>query len=365
MTGTEGTLASSHSAPRATSQAKFVRTDLVAGGSLVLAGLTCAAGCASLAPLAVKWGADLVSTAANNYSQQYSHQLQDLLLAVYSDQATKRLPGQGAGGSGQGAYPPYGSQAQPYPADPNYAQQSPGGSAAPSGSPYPVQAFSSSGSQPAYGTDAPSPYPQTGYPAATSPVVLDVAILAQRASDRAARRTEPAPIQDGETLRDGGGDPRKGDVVKFTFRTNCDCHVYVIAVDATGYVARVFPEKGGNPVRANRQYVVPQGSAWYGLDEYKGTEQIFFLASRQPRADIENSLRQLAKTDRSSLSRSFRPVREAALPDPATRGLVKVQMGTKSTVSSESGQQYAFTPQAFAAQPGTDDVVVTRWFRHE
>jgi hypothetical protein len=173
------------------------------------------------------------------------------------------------------------------------------------------------------------------------------------------------PIQDGEVLRDGGADPRKGDVVKFSFRTNCDCHVYVIGVDATGYVARVFPEKGGKPVRANQQHVVPQGTAWYGLDQYKGTEQVFFIASRRQRPDIEKSLGQLAKTGRSSLSRDYRPVREAAVPDAATRGLVKVQMGTKSTVSSESGQPYSFTPQAFAAREGADDVVVTRWFRHE
>jgi hypothetical protein len=196
--------------------------------------------------------------------------------------------------------------------------------------------------------------------------VLDVAILAQRASDRAAQRTNPVPIKDGEVLRDGGSDPRKGDVVKFSFRANCDCNVYVIGVDATGYVVRVFPEKGAKPaVRANRQYVVPEGTAWYGLDQYKGTEQVFFIASRRPRPDIEKSLDQLAKTSRASLSRNYRPVREAAVPDAATRGLVKVQMGTKSTVRSEAGQSHSFVPQAFVAQQSADDVVVTRWFRHE
>lgn len=326
-------------------------------GRLVLAGLTCVVGCASvapLAPLAVKWGADLISAAANNYSPQYSRQVESLLLAVYSDQLAKRTPGQQAG---QAPYPTAAGQGQPYP-EPTYpaspAQSDPYPTlGAATGSPYPP-ASSLTGSQAAYPAAT-----------ATSSIVLDVAILAQRASDRAARRTEPAPIQDGEVLRDGGSDPRKGDVVKFSFRTNCDCYVYVVGVDATGYVARVFPEKSGKPVRANQQYVVPQGTTWYGLDQYKGTEQVFFIASRRPRADIESSLQQLSRTGRSSLSRNYRPVREAALPDAATRGLVKVQMGTKSTVSTESGQPYSFTPQAFAAQPGSDDVVVTRWFRHE
>ena len=352
MRATEGKLTSSHFAPHGARRVKFAKAGFVAGSSLLLAGLTCAGGCASLAPAAVKWGADLISAASNNYSQQYSRQLETLLLAFYADQV-RRVSGQSGSEPGQSAYPPSGGQGQPYPAVSSSPQQ-----------PYPSQP------DPYPRLPGPSaakadPYPKIGAPPSGGPVVLDVAILAQRASARAAQRTEPVPIQDGEVLRDGGSDPRRGDVVKFSFRANCDCYVYIIGVDATGYVVRVFPEKAGKPVRANQQYVVPQGTAWYGLDQHKGTEQIFFLASRKPRRDVETSLVQLAKTDRNSLAKNYRPVREAALPDPATRGLVKVQMGTKSTVSSESGQPYAFTPQAFAAPAGSDDVVVTRWFRHE
>jgi hypothetical protein len=349
-----------------------MKATLLGRGRLALAGLTFVVGCGSVAPfapLAVKWGADLISAAATNYSPQYSKQLESLLLAVYSDQVAKRMPGQQVGQAGQVAYPSSAGQAQPYPApaypaSPTQADPYPSIGAA-SSNPYPSQASSLASTQQGATTNASSPYPSIGSSQTTSPISLDVAILAQRASDRAARRTEPVPIQDGEVLRDGGSDPRKGDVTKFSFRTNCDCYVYVIGVDATGYVARIFPEKGGKPVRANQQYVVPQGTTWYGLDQYKGTEQVFFIASRKPRQDLEKSLQQLAQTPRSTLSRNYRPVREAALPDPASRGLVKVNMGTKSTVSSESGQPYSFTPQAFAAQPGSDDVVVTRWFRHE
>ena len=325
MTAVEGGAVSPQFVSRRARAARRVEAGFGARGSLVLAALTIAAGCASpLLPVAVKLGADLISAAANNYSKTYSREVEALLLALYTENVAKMQSGQEASGPGVAAYPPAGGQ---------QALQ---------GSPYPSQSAT-----------------------AAAPIVFDVAILAQRASERAARRTQPVPIQDGEVLRDGGSDPRKGDVVKFSFRANCDCYVYVIGVDATAYVARVFPEKGGNRVRANRQYIVPQGTAWYGLDEYKGIEQVFFLASRQPRPDIEKLLGQLAKTGRSSLSRNYRPVREAAVPDAATRGLVKVQMGTKSTVRTEAGQSYAFTPQAFAARQGADDVVVTRWFRHE
>src|SRR5882762_6709081 len=425
-------------------RARAIKLGAVTGTGFVLASIACAAGCAALAPMAVKWGADLISAASQNYSQQYSRQVEGLVLAMYSDQAARRLHGRTDGGNPQvgsgsyGAPPSYPSPAQgsPYPqgqpgyppdygnpqvsqggygAPPNYpspAQGSPypqgqsgypsaggqqpqyggpqagqGGYGAPPNDPYAGQtnpysqgqsaypSYPSAGSQSTYGSPQAGPggYPaygdagagqfapsggvQTGYPAAGQPgqypgppygqggqgssmppIVLDAAILAQRASDRAARRSDPAPIQDGETLRDGGSDPRKGDVVKFSFRTNCDCYVYVIGADATGYIARVFPDPGSrqsNPVRANQQYVVPEGTAWYGLDQHKGVEQVFFITSRGPRQDIENPLNQLARTARSTLSKSFRAVREAAMPAQVMRGLVKVQMGAESTVQSE------------------------------
>jgi len=333
----------------------------------------------------VQWGADLVSAASQNYSKQYSNQLEGLLLAMYSDQAARRMQGTvppGPGGYGQGTYPPNVPQGQPYPIDPNSPQQYPyggpqvsqGGYGAPPNYPFPAQS-AAPGGPPDYPPTPgqPSPYPDPQYsqggPGSAMPgIVLDAAILAQRASDRAARRSDPVPIQDGEVLRDGGSDPRKGDVVKFSFRANCDCYVYVIGVDATGYVARVFPDPASrqtNPVRADQQYIVPEGTAWYGLDQHKGVEQVFFIASRGPRQDLENSLSQLAKTPRSSLSKSLRAVREAVRPTLAMRGLVKVQMGTQSAVQTESGQRVSFTPQAFAAQTGVDDIVVTRSFNHE
>lgn len=432
------------------------------------------AGCAAsaMAPLAVKWGADLISATSQNYSQQYSKQVEGLLLAVYSDEASKRLEARRAKAGQQMAGGPYpglkggmpGQQGQPYPGDqgaiygatpgytgpapyeqapygsaPGYGSQSPYGSPPAAAGAYPPQGqppnyggYAGAPQQPGYPSPTqPDPYsqqqggyppqgayPQTqgaypqpqgaypqeqgayppagtqppygGYPGAQpggygaapggapqgaqagygqmSSIVMDAAILAQRAADRSARRLEPVPIQDGEVLRDGGSDPRKGDVVKFSFRTNCDCYVYVIGVDATGYVARVFPDpasRQANPVRANEQYVVPEGTAWYGLDQYKGTEQVMFIASRQPRQDIESSLTQLAQTSRTGLARSYRPVREVALPDALSRGLVKVQLDVQNLVRDQLGQQYSFASQAFAAPAGADDIAITRWFKHE
>jgi hypothetical protein len=333
----------------------------------LLAAIAAGAGCASLAPLAVKFGADLISSASANYSQRYASKVQDLMQGVYSKAVQKVQPQQTASAdSYAGAYPQTSSaypssgaypsgNAYPAPSDPYGSTQ------ASTQSPYPSSAYPSTTQSP-YPSAQASPYP-SAY--GSSAIVLDATILAQRASDRAARRTDPTPIQDGDTLRDGGSDPRKGDVIKVSFRVNCDCYVYVIGADATGYIARIFPDpaSGQNPVRANQQYVVPQGTTWYGLDQYKGVEQVFFVASRAPRQDIEGPLSQLAETPRTAPPPNYRGVREAAAD--ATRGLVKVQMGTPSTVQSESGQRFSFTPQSFASQGGADDVVVTRWFNHQ
>jgi len=330
----------------------------------LLAAVAAGAGCASLvAPLAVKFGADLISSASANYSQRYASKVQDLMQGVYAKAVQKVQPQQtasadpysGAYSQGSSAYPssnPYLAQSDPHPPASGSSQ-----------SPYPSSPYPSAAQSPYPSAEA-SPYP-SAY--GSSAIVVDAAILAQRASDRAARRTDPKPIQDGDTLRDGGSDPRKGDVIKVSFRANCDCYVYVIGADATGYIARIFPDPASrlsNPVQANRQYVVPEGTQWYGLDQYKGVEQVFFVVSRAPRQDIEGPLSQLAETPRTAPPQNYRGVREAAAGD-ATRGLVKVQMGTPSTVQSESGQRFSFTPQSFASQGGADDVVVTRWFNHQ
>jgi hypothetical protein len=340
----------------------------------VAAAMAAIPGCAAMvAPLAVKFGADLIASASTNYSQNYANKVQNLLQGVYSKAVARyQQPAPDAYAS-QGGYPAAGSS------DPYGSQSTQGGTTyAGATSSYPSSQsdpYGSAGGSQGYPAAAQSsPYPAgNAYPSAPSAygsapaIVLDATILAQRASDRAARRTEPKPIQDGDTLRDGGSDPRKGDVTKFSFRANCDCYVYVIGADATGYIARIFPDPASNlsnPVRANQQYVVPEGTAWYGLDQYKGVEQVFFIASRTPRQDIEGPLSQLAQTPRTAPPQNYRSVREAATSD-ASRGLVKVQMGAQSTVQGESGQRYNFTPQSFAAQSGTDDVVITRWFNHQ
>lgn len=383
--GSKGAVRAAHRKHRAWA----IKLVIVASSSLALGGFASIAGCQNLMPLALQWGADLISTASQNYSKKYSNEVERLLLAMYADKVagtglnqrvggTQAMPGtygsvpqSGPYGQGATAYPPANGAYPSQPGQPSTpyntgAYGSTNSLETPQGSPY---GQGSTAYPPASGAYPPQPGQSSPYGAGGTggPIVLDAALLVQRASDRSAYRLDPVPIQDGDTLRDGGADPRRGDAIKFSFRVNCDCYVYIIGVDATGYVARVFPDPTlgqANPVRAQQQYVVPEGSVWYGLDQVKGVEQVFFFASRVPRQDIDRTLTQLAQTPRTR-SVNYRSLKKAAIPDRATRGLVKVQMGTPSAVQGQSGQQYSFTPQAFGTQAGADDIVVTRWFNHE
>ena len=209
---------------------------------------------------------------------------------------------------------------------------------------------------------------ETAYPGQaatlTTPLALDVAVLVQRASD--GRLSDPVPIDDGATLYSDPNDPAAGDKLKISFRANCDCFVYVIAVDGTGFLVPVFPDFESidpNPVQAHQLYIVPQADEWYGLDAYTGIEEIYFVASFTRRPELERSIKRLAAQKRR-LRPDYRPVREAAIVPP-TRGLVKVKTGQPATVQAQSGETHDYTPTSFLATAKGADLVITRWFHHK
>ena len=173
-------------------------------------------------------------------------------------------------------------------------------------------------------------------------------------------------IEDGDVLHDGRGNPEAGDKIKITFRTNCNCYVYVIGIDATGFVAEIFPDPDssvGNPVSAGKQYTFPEGDIWWGLDEYRGTETIYFVASHSRRTDIEDVIARLASTERR-IPEDYKTVQVPAVI-PQTRGLVKVQSGKPVAIQAQSGTTHKVNPTDFTSAVSGIDLVVTRWFSHQ
>lgn len=354
---------------------------------IAAAGISLAA-CKSLPPVVgtalVGFGQDVLAAAAQNFAPQYAASMEDLFFAMAETATgmpfTQQVEGEPDAAEddpyAQAAYPDgYDQQQYPqeqYPEEQyGYAQgesdqgqyeQRPHEEGAYDAGPY---------AQPAAGqADYATPgyvdttaLPASGNNAAPG-IALEVALLAQQRTPDGQVRLRP--VQDGDVLYDGRGDPERGDKIKIFFSADCACHVYVIGIDATGFVAQIFPEAGGSTssrVAPGAEHLVPGGTTWWGLDEYRGVEQVYFIASRERRPDIEDLVAQLAG-QRPSLPASYRPVRQPAIV-PTQRGLVQVQSAAPTVVPTEydSGQQ--ISPTQFQSTVADADLVITRWFRHE
>ena len=193
------------------------------------------------------------------------------------------------------------------------------------------------------------------------PLQLEVLVL--RATPAEQGHTV-APIADGEVLRDGRGNPAAGDTIKILFRTDAPCYVYVVAIDGSGFVKDLFTPAPGSekpPVVPNRDYTIPEGNEWGTLDEVRGVETLYVLASPGPRPDIEQALRAVEVRPRS-IGPITAKVEEAAIL-PADYG--GIGLGRSAVIGLESGRQMHVTPLAYVATQAGDDLRVTRWFRHE
>ncbi len=237
------------------------------------------------------------------------------------------------------------------------------GTSSPYRTPNPSQAYGAYGSagQPYSGQQ---PYGSAGiYPRSVGaePVAVDVAMIRQKLTSKGK---EVVLMNDGEVLKDGGANKEAGDRFKIVVRTNCDCYVYITAIDGSGWAEPVFPttgSKAANPLKKDQEYAFPEDGHWYTLDQVKGIESFFIVASANRRTDLEESFAQLAAEKRPEVKIVARveepPVIPRGVGSVTSRGIVKIQDDTGTTLQ--------VTPLSYAAaQPG-QDVTVTRWFKHE
>ena len=259
--------------------------------------------------------------------------------------------GQSANGQGYGqsGY----SNAQGYGAAPAYGG---GYGAGTMGQPYGMQPYGGgiSGNQP-YGTGA--VYGR----GLSEPVAVDVAMIRQK---RTEKGKEIVLMNDGEVLKDGGANKEAGDRFKIVVRANCDCYIYITSIDGSGWVEPVFPSKESkvtNPVKKDEEYAFPETGHWYALDEIKGIESFFVVASVNRRLDLEESLSKLAGEKRPNTKIVAKveepPIIPRGVGSVRTKGILKVQ--------DETGTAVQVTPLSYVATPPNQDVTVTRWFKHE
>ncbi|HSA88053.1 MAG TPA: DUF4384 domain-containing protein [Nitrospira sp.] len=260
-------------------------------------------------------------------------------------QSTQSAYGQTHGQPAYGSSSPYGTQ------QPSY-----GGTSGTTGQPYGTQPYGGS----AYGNQA--------YGSGTiygrglgEPVAVDVAMIRQKHTDKVK---EVVLMNDGEVLKDGGANKEAGDRFKIVVRTNCDCYLYITSIDGSGWAEPVFPAKESrtvNPVKKDQEYAFPESGHWYTLDQIKGIESFFIVASANRRLDLEESLAKLAAEKRPNTKIVAKveepPVIPRGVGSVTTRGILKVQ--------DETGTAVQVTPLSYAATPPSQDVTVTRWFKHE
>lgn len=371
--------------PGAVRRARRVAAILATGGL----GL---AACQGLPPAVttalVGFGQDMLAAAAHNFAPQYASSVQNLLFAMaetatgapFTQQAYVENQSHGGthhhGGhydTGPGPYADgsydQGEYLQQHGSQDSYHESYYGQGDYDQGD-YDESSYGQSGvaqaaqAQPPSYTQQPGAYAHQGSERARRGPGLEVALLAQQRTHDGQVRLRP--VNDGDVLRDGRGDPAQGDKIKIFFSADCACYVYVIGIDATGYVAQIFPEgdfRAAGRVLPGQKFLLPEGTTWWGLDETRGIEHIYFIASRERRPDIEDLVVQLAG-QRPSLPADYRAVREPAVV-AMTRGLVQVQSAAPTVVPTEYGASQQFSPTLFQATVEDADLVITRWFRHE
>ena len=220
------------------------------------------------------------------------------------------------------------------------------------------------------------PYAQQGYPqdpnattgysttggAIGTPIGLDVVMVKKTMRNGAAVMV---PIKDGDVLKDGRGNAKAGDKFRIMFRPQTDGYVYVVAIDGSGWAQGIFPAPTSplaNPVKAGQEYTLPEGNNWFSLDQYKGIETIFFVASQEKRADLEEILQSITGRERPATENPQQVTKVAMVPygvggaRPSAKGF---------SLSGGSGQDQTIMPTSYFSKTAGEDLRLTRWFRHE
>ncbi len=249
-------------------------------------------------------------------------------------------PGQPAPLAQPGGYDPYHPQGANPPQQPAYAQPA----------------------APQYPTDPSVHAPEQPAAQPMEVLQLDVALVKKTLVNGAETLF---PIHDGDILKDGRGDTKAGDKFRIMFRANRDCYVYVIAIDGSAWAQGVFPSLTSpfaNPVKQGQQYVIPENNTWFSLDQFKGIETVFFVASPEKRQDIEDILATIAGRERHPKAKPQQVTEAPIIPAGFHRSQ---QSTTPLTIGQDSSSDQDLMPTTYFTQKAGEALRVTRWFRHE
>ncbi len=98
-----------------------------------------------------------------------------------------------------------------------------------------------------------------------------------------AKTPRVEPVKDGMVLR-------SGDKLKMMIELRKKCFVYVIHLNSQNEVSMIFPydlKLFAQDYEVGHRYYIPQGDAWFQLDNNPGKETFYVIASDQRLQDVE------------------------------------------------------------------------------
>ncbi len=110
-------------------------------------------------------------------------------------------------------------------------------------------------------------------------------------------------IREGDTIY-------SNDYCRINFELDQDGYAYVLYYDSTGKLQQLYPDSAiaiPQKVKGNTRYTIPaEGNNWFQLDNHRGTETVFVLASREPIRDFNETFSTIQGLSKEEVVKTFR-----------------------------------------------------------
>ncbi|MBI4244905.1 MAG: DUF4384 domain-containing protein [Planctomycetes bacterium] len=148
------------------------------------------------------------------------------------------------------------------------------------------------------------------------------------------------------------------DNYKIVFSASRPCYAYIFQIDATTKIDILLPEEGERyDVTKSEPIYAPAGDEWFYLDENKGVEHVYLIASINPILELEDLLKSVRGT-------SWQMKTKVSVQKPVVINTVteKSEHGGEAAVKTKDGKVYKLDLSRYQS---ADKVCLTRWFKHE
>lgn len=174
---------------------------------------------------------------------------------------------------------------------------------------------------------------------------------------------EPRPIRPGDTLK-------SGDRIELMVSLEQPAYLYIVQFFADGGAAVLFPDAGDRLMSAAEPHRIPEAGAWFELDEARGEEHIYVVASRRPLSLAAAPIaQQLARVRIASGDIAAEGAAPAPPPGPDAAGAAKEKEPALEVPALENRGASALDQDgespAVHGRADPDGVLAFRfWFRH-